>query len=138
VAFCVNDVTRCLHCGLNDFGEIDHLHAQLQRAARDARNIQQVFQQQRHVLHLSDNHIAAPALLRLRCRRSFENECGLADRCEWITQFMGEGRKEFILAAIGFAKRNLRALADGDLLPQRVFCSLAPGDVSGDFGGADN
>src|ERR1700678_3003549 len=87
------------------------------------------------MLHLPDDHIAAPSLLCLRGRRSLENVRSLADWCEWIAQFMGKGRKEFILAPIGLAKRNLGALADSDLLPQDIFRSFSLGDVSGDFGG---
>ena len=54
----VDERARGLHRGADDGLQIGLLLAKLQGAVRDARNIQQIVEQQRHVLHLALDHIA--------------------------------------------------------------------------------
>ena len=77
------------------------LLAQLQGAVRDARNIEQVVEQQRHVLHLALDHIAGPALLRVGGVLVARDGGGLTDRRQRIAQLMRQRREEFVLAAVG-------------------------------------
>ena len=71
------------------------------RAVRDARDIEQIVEQQRHVLHLALDHIVGPALLRVGGVLVARDGGGLADRRQRIAQLMRERREEFVLAAVG-------------------------------------
>ncbi len=60
----VDERPRRLHRRAQDGLQIGRLLAQLQRAVRDARHVEQVVEQQRHVLHLALDDVVGPALLR--------------------------------------------------------------------------
>ena len=49
---------RGFNRGVDDSAEIDALHSEMHLALRDARDVQQVVQQPRHVLHLPMNDLA--------------------------------------------------------------------------------
>src|SRR5690349_9460337 len=48
----------------------------------------------------------------------------IANRCEWIAQFVAEHRQELVLVAVG--------------LSQRLFIALLRRDIARDLGGADD
>ncbi len=105
---------------------LDHLAqrvgaaAQCEAPACDARDVQQVVQQQGHVTHLALDDLVAPALLGLGGLRQARHRAGLADRRKRIAQLVGQRRQEFVLAAIGVLQQALVVLARGDVgEPQR-------------------
>ena len=58
VTFAVDQRARGFNRGVDDRAEVDALQSELQLAARDARNVEQVVEQPRHVLHLPMNDLA--------------------------------------------------------------------------------
>ena len=96
--------------------QIDRVAADFERAARDARHVQKVVEQARHVRELAIDH--APRIRRhLRRRARLHQLRRIADRGERISEFVGEGRQELILAAIRLAQlilecAPLRKIAD--------------------------
>ena len=95
--------------------QIGVLLAQLQRAVRDARDIQQIVEQQRHVLHLPLDHVVGPALLRVGGVFVARDGGGLANRRQRIAQLVRERREELVLAAIGLEQLALLQLALRDV-----------------------
>src|SRR5690348_3102062 len=105
----------------DDGTEIDACAAQLELAARDARHVEQVVEQQRHVLHLPLDHLLAPAALRIaRVRGARQPRC-LADGGERIAQLVRERRQKLVLAPVGVTQciggfdelSDIGAAADG-------------------------
>ncbi len=58
---------RGFHSSLDNGGKVCGLRAQVQRSASDARNVEKIVKQQRHVMHLAADDFMAPALLFLGC-----------------------------------------------------------------------
>ena len=87
----IDERPGCLDRSLDDRAQRRSLLTQFQPTARNARDIQQIVQQQRHVLHLAFDDILAPALLRLSCLRHLRNRGRLANRRERISQFVCKG-----------------------------------------------
>ena len=82
--------------------ELDPLPAQLELAARDARDVEQVVEQPRHVIDLAVDHVAAPTSTAPRSRAAVLLIVRrVADRRERIAQLVRQRRQELVLAAIG-------------------------------------
>ena len=95
--------------------EVQALLAQLQLAARDARDLQQVVEQPRHVLDLAVDDVLRPLQLRLGRVRRLADPRRVTDRRERVAQLVGEGREELVLAPVRRAQRVLGTFARGDV-----------------------
>src|SRR5262249_19309345 len=69
----------------------------------------------REMLRLALYYLARPLSLRLRQLEQFQNLCGVADRGEWVAQFVRQHGQELILASVSFFERFLHPLALGDV-----------------------
>ena len=92
------------------------LAAQIDVAARDARDVQQVVDQPREVLHLPLDHVARPGELRIGQRAPAHDLDRVADRRERIAQLVREHGEELVLVPVGFLQRRFDARA---LAPSR-------------------
>src|SRR5207302_10880892 len=97
---------------------------QLELAARDSRYVQQIVEQPAHVLDLTIDDLLGPFLLLAGSADLLAHGKRVADRSQWIAQFVSEDGEKFILAAVGFA--------------QCFVSSPALGDIARDLRGADD
>ena len=91
---------------------------------RDARDVEQVVEQPRHLPHLPLDDAADVAQRGVVGQRQAQRRHAAADRRQRVAQLVGEHGQELVLAAVAVAQRLLERLA------------LA--DVAGDRGGADD
>ena len=89
--------------------EVHLAHVQRRLAVRDARDVQQVVDQVRHVLHLAFDDFAGRAHAVGIARREAQQRCGGGDRRQRVAQFVRERRQEPVLALVGVAQRVLAA-----------------------------
>ena len=61
-----------------------------------------------------DNLLGTPLMFGCPSALFVSGQC-ITDGCQWVTQFMGEERQEFILAPIRLAKCRFSAFAYRDL-----------------------
>jgi hypothetical protein len=80
------------------------LPAQLQLAAGDPADVEQVVDQPNQVLHLAIEQIAGPLHVRLQRDLVPYDLDGIADRHQQVAQFVRQCREELVLAAIGLAQ----------------------------------
>ena len=115
VAAFVDERPRRLDRRAHDRLQVGLLLAQLQRAVRDARHVEQIVEQQRHVLHLALDHVVGPALLRVGGVFVARDGRGLPDRRQRIAQLMRKRREELVLATVGLDEMALLQLALRDV-----------------------
>ena len=96
--------TGRFHSGIHHVGHHQRFQLEMQLALRDARDVEQVIEQQRHVRRLAlDDHLRALELRGRDLRRG--NQPGRrTDRCQRVAQLVRQRRDEFILAAILLAQ----------------------------------
>ena len=111
----VDQRPRGLHRRADHGLEIDVILLELELAARDARDVEQVVEQQRHVLHLALDDLAAPLALALVGGVRIEDAHGVADRRQRIAQLVRQRRQELVLAAIGLEQCALGVLEAADV-----------------------
>jgi hypothetical protein len=93
----------------HELAELDPLALELDLAARDPRDVEQVVDQPRHVRDLAlDDRARVDRLLAVRLD-VIEDEQAAADRAEWVAQLVREHREEIVLAAARLAQRLLGA-----------------------------
>ncbi len=94
--------------GGNDGGQLDRLFAEFDPALHDARDIEQVVHQTDQVLYLAFGYPAA-LFHGLSIRAGdLQDLKGVAYGGQWVPEFVGQHRQEFILAAIGIGQSALR------------------------------
>ena len=107
--------------------EGDALLAHQQAAARNARDVEQVVDQARHLVDLAVDDLAAPLQLGFRRSLPLEDRHRVADRRERVAQLVGERGQELVLAPVGVAQRLLHLLAlvdvEGDADPAARFAA---------------
>jgi len=101
---------------------VDELHAQLDPAARNARDVQQVVDEAGHRLHLTHDDVRRLAQPRIGFAGELNQQRRVQDRRERIAQLVGKRREELVLAPIRLPERGLAAA-------KRGFGSRACGDV---------
>ena len=99
--------------------------ARLDRAARDARDVEQVVDQPRQVQRLAVDDVARPLSCGLSIDAARHDLDGVADRRERIAQLVREDREELVLVPVGSLQRGLGARALGDLGLQQPGSTLA-------------
>ena len=93
--------------GVDDGAEVDGLQFELQLPACDARNVEQVVEQPRHVRHLAMNHLARPRQLVLRQIWQRQHLGSRAYRRQGIPELVRQRGEELVLAVIGLTQRFL-------------------------------
>src|SRR4051812_39034002 len=97
--------------------EVDHraeahqLAADRELAARDARDVEEIVDEPRHLVDLAVDHRARPFELRREAALLGEQRDRVADRRERVAQLVRQHGEELVLAPVGFAQRLLRLLA---------------------------
>ena len=84
----------------NDLSDVDRLFAELDLAAGDPRDVEQVVDQADHLLHLAGDHVARPAEVSAVQSRLLKDLDGVADRGQGVAELVGEHRQEFVLPAV--------------------------------------
>ena len=120
---------------LDDLAEIEQRPLDLDLAARDAGDVEQIVDEASEVPALAFDDVDAPGGVAHLAGRLAEDGDGVADRGERIAELVGQHRQELVLAAIGLAESFGRFLAIGDVdgharharRPVR-FADLKPGD----------
>ncbi len=106
-------------CGLDCRGDQgsqrDVVLLQLQAPAGDPGDIQKVFQQQRHALHLAAYDFAAPLALALVGAWRLEQLHRMPDGREGIAQLVRQRCEKLIFATVGIPQSPLGRLANGHL-----------------------
>ena len=110
VALGIDQRARGFDRHVDDGLEIDVVLLELELAARDARHVEQVVEQQRHALHLARDDFAAPLALAFIGGVGVEDAHRVADRRQRIAQLVRQRREEFVLAAVGLEQRALGVL----------------------------
>ncbi len=110
--------------------QIDVVLLELELSARDARNVEQVIEQQRHALHLARDDFAAPFALPLVRGVRIEDAHGVADGRERIAQLVRQRGQELVLAAVGLEQRTLGVLEPADVEVDAGPALDAPGLVA--------
>ena len=106
---------------------VDALPAQQQLAARDARHVEQVVDQARHVGDLALDHVAAPGPVGLGRAFAPEDRDRGADRRERVAQLVRQRGDELVLAAVGLAQRFLGGALLGHVHGDRTDVAPAGG-----------
>ena len=112
---CIYNGTRSFNGRFQDIRKVRIFLAQLERAARDPRDVQQIIEQQRHVVNLPGDDIVAPASLRVGRILRLRYQGRLSNGRQRIAQFVRESCQKFVLAAVGLAQRGFNALALRDV-----------------------
>ena len=99
----------------NQYLQVDRLDAQIDLAAHDARDIQQIVHQAAQVGHLPFDDFLRPAHARLIQLQTAEDMGGIADRRQRVSQFMRQHGEEFILAPVGVEQVEFGLLHAGDI-----------------------
>jgi hypothetical protein len=99
----------------DDLGSADPVAAQFEHAARDARDVEQVVDQARHLRDLALDHF--DRFLDFRIRQALQVEGGVAHRRERVAKLVREDRDELVLAAAGFLALQLGTFAVRDVAP---------------------
>ncbi len=91
---------------IDDRPHVHSFHVQRDRAARDARDIEQVVDELGQVDHLPLDHVARPRHRRriLQCPRHYLDR--VPYRCQRVAQLVREYREEFVLAAVRLLERE--------------------------------
>ena len=116
--------TTRFHAVLHNGRQVDAFLAQRDLAAGDPRHFEQVVHQAHHVVDLAVHHVADAFADWVVLAGQPQDVQGVANRCERVSQLVGEDGKELVLAAIGVAQRSL--------------CLFALRDVARDLRGADD
>ena len=105
---------RRLDRRIDQRAQVERAAPQLEDAAGDARDVEQVVEQARHVRELPVDH---PARVRHHGhgRAGPEQPRGIADRRERVAQLVAEGRDELVLAPAGLAQFVLELVSTGDV-----------------------
>src|SRR3954466_11921865 len=98
----VDQRARGFQRGVPDLAQLHPRTIELELSACDARHIQQIIEQKRHLLYLSLDHLATPANLLLARARLIDDRGGLPDGRERVAQLMCERGKELVLTLVGF------------------------------------
>ncbi len=106
--------TTRFHAVLHNRRQVDSLLAQRDLAAGDPRHFEQVVHQAHHVADLAVHHVADTFADWVVLAGQSQNMEGIANRCERVSQLVGEDGKELVLAAIDITqcKLSLFALRD--------------------------
>jgi hypothetical protein len=112
VRFRVDRRTHGLHRRVDDRLPVDARAAQLQLAARDARKLEEIVEQEPHDVRLAVDQLAAFDHLRAGQLRARQQVRRREDRREGIAKLVRERREEAILQAIG----AVQLLLDQNLL----------------------
>ena len=97
------------------FTQVHSLAAQFDLAGADATDIHEVINQVHQMIQLSIHHLDYPFERRVWSAVFLCDLQAVAQRCEWVSQFMGKGCEKFVLAPVTLAKRFLRAAACGHI-----------------------
>ena len=89
-----------LHGVGDDRRDVEGLLVELDLAAGDPRDVEEVVDEPDHLLDLPVDHVARPAEVDVVDAELLEELDGVADRREGIPQFVGEHRQELVLAAV--------------------------------------
>ena len=111
----VEQRARRFHRDADDGLEVDVVLLELELAARDARHVEQVVEQQRHALHLARDDFAAPLALAVVGRVRIEDAHGVANGRERIAQLVRQRGEELVLAPVGLEQRALGVLEAADV-----------------------
>ena len=100
-----------LDCGT----EVDVLSMELDMAARDAGNVEQVVDQARHVADAALDRVACLDASRLLAANRVEDLDPVGERRQRIAQLVGEGRQKLILPPVGRRELGHHPLPVGDV-----------------------
>ena len=89
----------------DDASEIDALPAQLHPVVGDAADVEQVVHEPRHQHDLPLHHVRGAVDDRILLASALHQRNGVSHRRQRIPELVGEGRQEFVLAAVGIAQR---------------------------------
>ncbi len=92
---------------LDDFLHDQALHLQLDLAARNAGDIEQIVDQAREMRGLPLQHSAHMAHRGRLIRPAAENRRDVEDRCQRVAQLVRKHREEFVLAPVGLQQPRL-------------------------------
>src|ERR1700683_2295849 len=96
----VEEWPRGFNCCAENRGQFHRALAQLERPARDVRDVEQVVQQATHVSYLTiDDFVKSFSLIRRR-RALLPRGERVADRGQRVSQLMRQQRDELILALV--------------------------------------
>ncbi len=95
---------------LDDFGQGDPAPAELELAAADAGNIEQVVDQASQMVHLPFDDVEAPLHVAVGRAAQLEDADRVEDRRHGIAQLVGEDGEELILARVALAQALLARL----------------------------
>ena len=90
-----------LHGALDQCRQAELLGLDHHLALHDARDVQQVVDEPRHVIGLPADHIAGPVHRGLRDVVALHDVHGVADRRQRVAQLVGQHRQELVLAPVG-------------------------------------
>ena len=111
---------------------VDPLHVQRDQPLRDARDVDQVFHQARHVADLAVDHLPQVRCARVVHVRGFQQHRGHFCGRERVAHFMAQDGQELVLAAIGQPQLLARLHRLGDVLAIAYpFADLAGGIAQG-------
>ena len=91
------------------------LELQIEPTPRDARDVEQVIEQQRHALHLARDDFTGPLLLALIDASSTRAASPHAESARADCAIRAQDREKLVLAPIRLAQRLLRALQPTDV-----------------------
>ncbi len=91
-----------LHGAGDDTSHVHAFHLQMDLAARDARQIEQIVHQPDELMHLAIDHLVKRLCVRLVGTAQAEQLDSIADRRQGIAQFVGEHGEKFVFVAVGF------------------------------------
>src|ERR1700683_761442 len=127
----VEERPRGLDCRSENRGEFHRALTQLERSARDVRDVEQVVEQAAHVSYLAfDDLLKSLSLLRRRSA-AFRRRERVSDRRQRVSQLMRQQCDELIFALV----RKPQAFLG---LAQRFISAPAVADVTRDLGCTDN
>ena len=115
MALLFDDRSRRFHGMPDHRRQLDSGLAQLHRATRDARDVQQIVDQSHHLLRLALHR--RPHFFDQRgivARDPHEFQAG-SNRRERIAELVGQNRQKLVLTLIGFPQRFLGIVAAGDV-----------------------
>ena len=99
--------------------DLHRLLRQLDRASRDARDVEQIVDEPREMHGLAIDDVARPAQLGVVDRQARHDLDGVANRRERIAQLVREDREELVLVPVGLDQCSLGAGTLGDFRLQR-------------------
>ena len=100
----IDDRAAGLHRVGDDRGDVDRLLLQPDLAPGDARDLQQVVDELRHLPHLVVDHVAGPAERGVVRAALLHDLDGVADRGQGIAELVAEHRQELVLARVGLGE----------------------------------